>query len=434
MRRAVDATTIAEHTGAWCDVPEHALTLVIGVTLALGVGLPLLAAWLQLRFQPERPPPEVADVLGQSRFDRAKSYASARLTVAFWRGVATVVSVIVALASGLIGRVHGAVTDGLITGWPGSLLTVGVVLLAYDMLQLPFDLWATFGVETRFGFNRISLATFMRDRALGRSLAAVAFGAMMAGFLAFHERVGPSVWIPFAGAVAVVHVSLAMVESVTLRRLYNSLELLPPGDLHDDVAKYLRHVGFEGASVFVMDASKRSAKANAEFAGIGPVGRVILYDTLLANHDPDEIVAAVAHELGHRKHRHLPAWIATEVVTLIALLYLTAHAVGSEAFGIALGVASGASGLGLLVLIAAWFGPMRSVALMPLLAVMRQSEFEADAHAAATYRPDALVRVLARLEADSLVLPTAHPLYACVHLDHPATVERIRALRRFESP
>jgi STE24 endopeptidase len=406
--------------------PALLLALLATIVVAEWL-LDAVAQTLQLRHQPPEPPRELADAVDGPTYARSLAYVRARTRARLWHGAATAVVWLVLLGTGALAAGYAAVEAWTGGGMAAPLLFLAAVGLGFDLVALPFDLQRTFGIEARFGFNTTTVGTFVRDRITGYALAALLGGALAAALLASIDAWGPSFWLPYAVVAAAVVAALGAFQTSVLLPLFNRLTPLPAGDLRRAIAAYVERAGFRLDDTYVMDGSKRSTKANAFFSGLGPQKKVVLFDTLLVRHPNDEVVAVVAHEVGHARLRHLPWLLLASVASLTFTLFLLSRVVESEWPSLALGAERRVVALNL-VAFALAFGPVSTVVGVAANALSRAFEYQADAFAARSFRHDATAAALRRLAADSLSLPTAHPLYAWLYLTHPAPVDRLRAL------
>jgi len=406
--------------------PEALLALLIAV-LVLDFALTWVARWLQLRHQPASPPVELAGIVDADAYRKGRAYAAAKARLGLAEALVTLVFWLALLASGALGEAHAWVG-----GWSGdggwsAMLFLGGVALAFDLVGLPFALARTFGIEARFGFNTTTAATFVRDRLTGYALAVVLGGGLLALLLASIDAWGAAFWLPYAALSAVVLVLLATFQTSVLLPLFNKLTPLPDGELKAAIADYVRGAGFQLTDTYQMDGSKRSTKAGAFFSGLGRHKKVVLLDTLIERHPPDEVVAVVAHEVGHARLRHLPWLLLGNVASVTLTLFVLSLVVDSTTLSQALGAAERTVALNLLAF-GLLFTPVTTAFGVLLNALSRRFEVQADAFAARTHAPASMIAALRRLSSDALADPTAHPLYAWLFLTHPAPVDRIRAI------
>jgi STE24 endopeptidase len=306
---------------------------------------------------------------------------------------------------------------------------VGTLAVASAVLRLPFRWWSTFVVEERFGFNRTTARTFWTDVAKGAALATVLGGGFLAAILALLVHAGPHAWLWAWLAATVLTVAVQLVAPTWILPLFNRFTPLGPGRLRDDIVAYARAVGFPLDDVFLIDGSRRSTKANAFFTGFGRRKRIALFDTLVERLDPGEVVAVLAHEVGHWRRRHVPKGMALAIAQMGLVLFLFSVFLRQPALFAAFGVREPSVHTGL-VFLTLLLVPLDLVLSLGARVISRAHEREADAFAVATTGSGAaLANALARLSADSLANLTPHPLYVFVHHSHPPVLERVRTLR-----
>ena len=315
-------------------------------------------------------------------------------------------------------------------GWGPVSTGVGVLALvglAQALLNLPFAWWDTFRIEADFGFNRTTPFTFVTDLLKSWALAAVLGLPLVALVLWFYETQPLAAlwsWL----AVAAFSLAMTWLSPRFLMPLFLRFQPLEPGDLRSAILALAARLEFPVADVSVVDGSRRSSKANAFFAGFGRGKRIALYDTLVANHSQDELLAVLAHEIGHGKRGHVPRMLAFGLLES-ALLFAALHlALNSPAFFHAFGVEAQPIGLGLVLFGIAW----RPAAFFLDLAsswLSRKHEFEADQFArAAMGSHEPLAQALTRLATDHLAHPHPHPWVVRLHYSHPPLAQRLDAL------
>lgn len=328
--------------------------------------------------------------------------------------------------------------DGVVRGWGfgavwTGLLFVAALLLLSRVLALPFSLYDTFVIEEKFGFNRTTLGTYVLDRVKGGMLAALLGGPLLAGILALFEFAGPSAWFTCWLCATAYILAVQFVAPAWIMPLFNRFSPLEEGELRKSIMDYARSVGFSLKDVFVMDGSRRSSKSNAFFTGFGRNKRIALFDTLVEEQTTDELVAVLAHEIGHYKMRHVQQGMALSVIHTGAMLFLLSLVIGSESLFEAfrmehLSVHAGMIFFSLLLT------PAEMVLSVLLNLLSRKNEYEADRFAAETTgRPETLVAALKGLSVRNLANLTPHPFAAFLHYSHPPLLERIGALRSHAS-
>lgn len=404
-----------------------ALAILLG--LALEHAVRLAADVLDLRALRRPVPPELADVYPEETRERTREYVAARRRLALAERTAGLAAVLVLWWAGGFAALDTWARGLGLGPVPTGLVYVGVLVLASSLLSLPFAWVATFRIEERFGFNRTTPRTFWSDQLKGLALTALLGGVLLAAVLALFEQAGTLAWVACWAVASAFVVVLQVVVPIWILPLFHRFEPLEEGELRRRVLDYAKRVGFPLEGVFVVDGSRRSTKANAFFTGLGRNRRLALFDTLLEKHSEDEVLAVVAHEVGHFRCRHVPMRTAVTVLHLGVLFGLLGWALRQEGLYAAFGVDGRPVHAGLVFFSLLW-APIDLLLHLPLLHLSRRHEYEADRFAVETtgLRED-LATALERLSADSLANPTPHPLHVALHHSHPPVLWRVRAVR-----
>jgi STE24 endopeptidase len=403
--------------------------LLILAALLFQTALSLVADLLNLKALRPELPAGFEGVYDAERYRRSQEYTRARTRFSFWPQAFDLALLLGFWFSGgfawLDGWTRGLGFGPIVTG----LVFVGALLLAKTLLDLPFRYWSTFVIEERFGFNKSTRATFWADTAKMLALGLVLGTPLFAAILWFFERAGASAWLLCWGATALFSVFVQFVAPTWIFPLFNRFQPLEEGELRAAVLAYAKRVAFPLEGLFVIDGSRRSTKANAFFAGFGKKKRVALFDTLIAAHPIEELVAVVAHEIGHYKKGHIRKGLALGILQAGVIFWLLSLFLERDGLFAAFGVEQRSVHAGL-VFFALLYTPLELVLSLAMQAFSRRNEYEADAYARATTgAAEPLARALQRLSADSLTNLTPHPLYVALHHSHPPLVERVRALR-----
>ena len=404
------------------------LAIVFLAALLLEAAVSFGARTAEVRSLRHPLPDDFKDSFDSDAYRRTQEYARDGARVGLAASSLDLVVVLVFWLSGGFGWWDRVVRA---TGWGGvavGLLYVGGLVLARSVLSLPFGLYSTFVVEKKYGFNRMSSATYLGDLAKGLSLALLLGGPLLAAVLWLLAHGGSWPFLVLWAGGVLLTVLMQYVLPIWIMPLFNRFTPLAEGEVRDAVVAYTERVGFPIRSLQVVDGSRRSTKANAFFTGFGRNKRLALYDTLLARHASDEIVAVVAHEVGHYRLRHvlrgMAAGFAQMALGIVALSLLLGRPELFAAFRV-----SEPSVYAGLVLAALFMGPFAQVVSVPMLALSRHDEYQADAYAARTGGgPAPMVRALKRLAADGLSHLTPAPLYVWLNYSHPPMAERVRAL------
>lgn len=303
-----------------------------------------------------------------------------------------------------------------------------VIIIGSDILTLPFQWHATFGIEEKYGFNKTTIKTFMTDKLKGYLLGGLIGGALLALLIFSINRIGPNFWIWFGVLAAVFILFVNMFYTTLLLPLFNKLTPLGEGELKTAIEAYAKKVNFPLDNIFIMDGSKRSKKANAFFSGIGKKKKIVLFDTLIENHTTEELVAVLAHEVGHFKKKHIVWSYVLSVVQIFFMLFVLSLMVFNQNLSLALGGQVQAIHLNLIVFMIL-FSPISGVTGIFTSMYSRKNEFEADAYAKETFGGTALANALKKLSVDSLSNLYPHPTYVFFHYSHPPLLKRLEAIR-----
>jgi STE24 endopeptidase len=304
---------------------------------------------------------------------------------------------------------------------------VVAAFLVHALLLLPLDVWSTFAIEQRFGFNRTTPALFVADLAKG-ALVGTAIGAPLAAGALWLTGRGALWWLWAWGGYLAVSLALAWAYPVLIAPLFHRFRPLADEALARRIEGLLARTGFSSRGVFVMDGSRRSTHANAYFTGLGRRRRIVFFDTLLGLLGPEEIEAVLAHELGHYKLRHQRKRLVAGAALSLAGFAVLARLVGAPWFYEGLGAGTPAPRVGLVLF--ALVAPVFLFLLRPLLtAISRRHEYEADAFAAAQGGAPAMASALLKLSGHNASTLTPDPLHSAFHDTHPPVPLRIARLR-----
>ncbi len=309
-----------------------------------------------------------------------------------------------------------------------ALTFFAILILASDILTLPFQWYSTFVIEEKFGFNKTTLKTFIVDKLKGYALGALIGGLLVSVLIYLIQQIGPAFWIWFGVMAAAFVLFINMFYTSLIVPLFNTLTPLPGGELKTSIESFAIKINFPLDNIFVMDGSKRSAKANAFFSGIGKKKKIVLYDTLITNHTTEELVAVLAHEVGHFKKKHIIWSYLLSVIQIFFTLFILSLMVFNEDLSIALGGTQQAIHLNLLAF-GILFSPISGITGLLMSLYSRKNEFEADAYARQTYSGKALADALKKLSVDSLSNLYPHPVYVFFHYSHPPLLKRLKAIQ-----
>lgn len=298
------------------------------------------------------------------------------------------------------------------------------------LVELPMGYVRQFGVEARHGFNRMTPALFFSDLAKQLALGLLFGVPLVSGLLWLLTSTGPLWWLWAWALWSVFNLFLMFVYPAWIAPLFNRFAPLPAGEARQAIEALLARCGFAAADLFMMDGSRRSSHGNAYFTGFGRHRRIVFFDTLLDRLSPAEIVAVLAHELGHFKRHHIVQRIALGFATSFAALWVLGQALDQPAFYGGLGIVAESATPALGVLLFVMVLPLLTFGLTPLLSLLsRRNEFEADDYAVAHSSADDLIRALVKLYDDNAATLTPDPLHSAFHDSHPPAARRIAHLQ-----
>lgn len=309
-----------------------------------------------------------------------------------------------------------------------ALIFFGIIMIGSDIIATPFSFYKTFVIEEKYGFNKTTKKTFILDKLKGLLMTGVLGGGILALIIFFYELTGVYFWIYAWGLVAVFSLFMNMFYSKLIVPLFNKQTPLQDGELKDSIVKYAHKVGFTLDNIFVIDGSKRSTKANAYFSGFGSQKRITLYDTLINDLDNDEIVAVLAHEVGHYKRKHIIFNVTASILITGFTLYILSLFINSPILSEALGVGTHSFHIGLIAF-GILYSPISEITGILMNYISRKFEYQADNYAKETFDRKPLISSLKKLSKNSLSNLTPHPSYVFMHYSHPTLLQRVRNLQ-----
>lgn len=386
-----------------------------------------ILSWLNLKTWKQPLPDAVKDLYEEKKYREAEEYAKVNFRFSL---VSSVFSLIVSLVFLITGGfawvdVWAQTVSGSYVVQP--LLFFAVLSLASGIIGLPFELYNTFVIEEKFGFNKTTIRTFVTDKLKGVVLGAVIGGGLLALLAFLFHLLGSYFWLAAWGVVAAFSIFMAMFYTSILLPIFNKLTPLQDGELRNSIEQYASKVQFSLTNVLVMDGSKRSAKANAFFSGLGSKKSIVLYDTLVSDMTTEEITAVLAHEVGHYKRKHILQGMALSVLQMGLMFFLFGLLSSSQILAQALGASLINFHLAL-VAFSLLYSPVSTVIGILFNAFSRKNEYEADAYARATYAAEPLITALKKMSVKHLSNLQPHPWHVIVNYSHPTLLQRMNAL------
>jgi len=407
------------------------------VALLLLWKLDFIATILTLKNLAPELPEEFRGVWDNEKYLKSQDYEKAQAQFGIISSIASLTVLLVFWMLGGFGWL-----DGLVNSWNfGPILTglcfIGLIYLGSWLASLPFDLYHTFVLEERFGFNKTTASTYLVDQIKSHLLTAILGGGIVALILWIFQSV-PNAWIWAWLSFTFISLALTYLAPSFLLPLFNKFTPLEDGELNQAIQDMSKKCQFPLTEISVMDGSKRSSKSNAFFTGFGKRKKIALFDTLIESQTTQELVGVLAHEIGHFKKKHIVQRLVISIVQTAVIFFLLGMATNPEsafgsqlyaAFGIpATSKAAVAAGLVLFMIV---FKPVSRILSVFMNILSRKHEFEADEYAAVNQgTPNHLISALKKLSANNLSNLTPHPLEVFLDHSHPPVLVRIQALKK----
>ena len=403
---------------------------IILIAISIDFLLDVISDLLNLKYLSKELPEEFADIYEEETYSRSQQYTKTTTRFGFITGTFNLALILIFWFSGgfnwLDQLIRSWGLNQLITG----LIFIGILIFARTLIHLPFSIYSTFVIEERFGFNKTTPKTFISDLLKGFALGLLIGLPLLAGILAFFMYAGDLAWLYAWAAVTAFTLIMQYVAPTWIMPIFNKFTPLEEGELRTAIEEYTKKVNFPLQGLYVIDGSKRSSKSNAFFTGFGKNKRVALYDTLIENHSTPELVAVLAHEIGHYKKKHIIkgmviSILQTGVMFFFLSLFLTEEGLFEAFYMEEMSVYAGLIFFGML------YAPIEMVLSIFMQMLSRKHEYEADAFAAeTTNKPQDMIATLKKLSKDNLSNLTPHPFYVFLNYSHPPVLQRIYALRK----
>ena len=375
-------------------------------------------------------PNEFQGYYDEEKYARSQEYTRVNTRFAFFTTSFDLIVILVFILFGGFNFVDQIVRGFGLSTLPSGLAFFGILFFASDLISTPFSLYQNFVIEEDFGFNKMTLKTFILDKLKGYLLTLVLGGVFLTAILFFFEKTGEYGWLYAWGIIGLFMILIQPLFTLVIAPMFNKFTPLEKGELRTAIENYAQKVEFPLSRIDVMDGSKRSAKSNAYFSGVGKQKRIALFDTLLEKHSNDEMVAILAHEVGHYKKHHIKVGILISILHTGLLFWLLSIFIDNpglfEAFKM-----KEISVYGGLTFFMILYSPVELVLSVIMNAVSRRNEFQADAYSAkTTEKSEHLISGLKNLSVSNLGNLTPHSLSVLLDHSHPPVLERITALKK----
>ena len=374
-------------------------------------------------------PNEVSDVYEINEYQQSQSY---KKTNHNFSKITSLFSLITTL---LFFFFNGfSIVDKIARGFSNNIIIItliffGIIIIGSDIISIPFSLYKTFVIEEKFGFNKSTKKLFFLDKIKGLLMTIILGGSILSIITWFYEFTGNYFWIYTWLLITTFSVFLNMFYSKLIVPLFNEQTILEEGDLKNEIVKYVNSVGFKANNIYVLNGSKRSTKANAYFSGFGNQKRITLYDTLINDLENNEIVAVLAHEVGHYKRKHILYNLTSSIILTGFALFVLSLFIKTPVLSLALGVSHPSFHIGLIAF-GILYSPVSQILGVFMNYMSRKFEYQADNYAKNTFSASPLISSLKKLSKNSLSNLTPHYLYVFFHFSHPTLLDRIKNLKK----
>jgi STE24 endopeptidase len=406
--------------------PATILTIIV-IIVSAGFGLETILDFLNIKARKKDIPLEVSSYYDKARYETSLRYHREVTKFGLLTSIIGFIATILMLVLGGFGWIDQYLRQVIHSELWLPVAFFGVIFIASDILTLPFQYYRTFVIEEKYGFNRSSMKTFFLDKLKGYLLGALIGIPILLLLIFLIGRMGRDFWWIFWMVAAFFMLFMNAFYTTLIVPLFNKLTPLEDGELKAAIETYSRTVNFPLQNIYVIDGSKRSAKSNAFFSGLGKRKKVVLYDTLIQNHTTTELVAVLAHEIGHYKRNHIIKGFILSIGQTGLMLFIMSRVIFNESFSLALGAENYGIHLNLLTF-TLLYSPISTLLGIISNLISRRHEFQADAFASETFQPEAMKNALKKLSVDNLSNLYPHPAYVFVNYSHPPLLMRITAI------
>ena len=372
-------------------------------------------------------PDKLKGICDKDQYSRSQLYYRENNRLSFWSSTFNIVLIISMIAWGGF-----AFIDNLSRGFSNhmvlvSLVFFGIIGIGSEIVNIPFSWYDNFIIEKKYGFNTMKIRTFITDHLKSWFLAVLIGGPVLGAITWLYYRIGTLFWIYAWLLITLFSVFMNLFYSELIVPLFNKQTPLEPGELREMIESFAAKTGFQLRNIYVIDGSKRSTKANAYFSGFGPKKRIVLFDTLMKEFTNEEIVAVLAHEIGHYRKKHVIKGLISSVVLSGFMLFLFSLVVDSPVISGAMGAESSSFHMGLIVF-GILYSPLSLIIGLISNYISRRNEYEADRFVKENHKAEVLSGALKKLSVKNLSNMLPHPAYVFFHYSHPPLLERLEKL------
>ncbi|MAD59194.1 MAG: peptidase M48 [Flammeovirgaceae bacterium] len=381
----------------------------------------------------DKPLPEnVKNIYSKDEYSKSQSYKKINFKFELISSIYGFLIIFLVLYYGLLGQLDSYLRNITFENEISlSILFFLSIFLISDIIKIPFQLYKTFIIEENFGFNTMKISTFLIDKIKSYIISSFFIVILITPLLLFIILYPDSFWIYFWLFISAFLIFANMFYTSLIVPLFNKLEVLKDGELKQKMDNFSRKVNFPLSNIFVINGSLRSKKANAFFSGFGKNKKIVLYDTLIKNHTVDELVAVLAHEIGHYKLNHIKTNMAISVITSGFMLFILSNFIFNSQVSYALGGNVSFRHLEIFAFFII-YSPVSSLISILMNIKSRKNEYEADEYAVKNFNKKPMLDALKRLSKDNLTNLTPHPLYEFLNYSHPSISKRLYSIEKIK--
>ena len=374
-------------------------------------------------------PNSLKDFYSEEKYTKAKNYKKETGKLGFFSSSLSFVITFLLLYFGI----YGIVSDYFASNYQNSFIQSSLFLITFylfnTIISFPFQYYSTFKIETKYGFNKTTIKTFFLDKTKGIILGIIIGGLLLYSALWIYSNFVSGFWVYLWIGLSIFIIFMNMFYTTLIVPFFNKLTPLKESSLKEKINNFSNKIGYSINNIFIIDGSKRSTKANAFFSGLGPKKTIALYDTLVEKYTEEELVAVLAHEVGHYKKRHIFQSLVLSIIQTGLITYLFELCLSNDSLIYSLGGETITFHLGLIIF-SILFSPIGLIIGVFMNFLSRKNEFEADEFAKKEYNAKDLALALKKLSVDNLSNLYPHPFYVFVHYSHPPLIERLKALEQ----
>tara|TARA_B100000212_G_scaffold337073_1_gene311352 strand:+ start:1772 stop:3013 length:1242 start_codon:yes stop_codon:yes gene_type:complete len=373
-------------------------------------------------------PNNVENIFSENEYSKSQKYKKVNFKFNLVSSVYSFSILFTVLYFGLLGSLDSYIRNVTFENEISlSLIFFASVFIISDTLKIPFQLYRVFVIEEKFGFNNTTLKTFIFDKLKSYFISLLLIVILATPLLLFIIFFPSSFWIYFWILISIFLIFINMFYTTLIVPIFNKLEVLGDGDLKKKLDNFSAKVKFPITNIFVINGSKRSKKANAFFSGFGKNKKVVLYDTLIKNHTTDELVAVLAHEIGHYKLNHVKTNMVISIITTGFMLFILSNFIFNSDISYALGGNVSFRHLEIFAFFII-YSPISSIISVLMNIKSRKNEYEADEYAVKNFKKGPMEDALRKLSKDNLTNMTPHPVYEFLNYSHPSISKRLKAI------